>query len=57
MFGVEVAGYQDRQSPTKQAVRSVPISGQEGERSAAIIFTHLPAHITSMAIASSVSDS
>jgi len=31
VFGVEVFGHQDRQSPAKEAVWSDPISGREGE--------------------------
>ena len=32
--------------PPKQAVRSVPINGREGEKEAARIFTGLPANVT-----------
>jgi hypothetical protein len=39
VFGVEVSGHQDRNSPPKQADRSAPISGREGKRQAARIFT------------------
>ena len=39
--------------PPKQASRSAPISGREGERYAARTFTGLPASIICMAVASS----
>jgi hypothetical protein len=52
VFGVEVAGHKNRESPQKHAVRSAPIIGREGERYAARIFTGLPANVTWMALAS-----
>jgi hypothetical protein len=32
ILNFEIAGHQDRQAPPKHGVRSVPISGREGER-------------------------
>jgi len=53
MFGVDVAGHQDRHPPPKQASRSAPIIGREGESYPARTFTGLPASTICMAVASS----
>ena len=53
MFGVQVAGHQDRQPAAKASVQVPPISGREGEMYAARTFTGLPASIICIAVASS----
>jgi hypothetical protein len=52
VFGVEISAIKIGKAPPKQAVRSAPISGREGERYAARTITGLPARVTRIAVAS-----
>ena len=53
MFGVQVAGHEDRQPAAKASVQVRSNQWAQGERYAARTFTGLPASIICMAVASS----